>query len=110
MRIDTDTYVWGVAKIVIERRGAVGDNPRTNIRLFDENGEESQVSFCVWGIGDMAARTSPAIAIIEDGEERELVPVFDPLAVNPHQGFNDWDNPPAAVNPSDAVNPSEANT
>jgi hypothetical protein len=71
MRVDTDTYVWGVAKIVIERRQR-GDTQNTVIRFVDENGEEAQATLALWGIGQMADRTLPAIVIVEgEGEERE---------------------------------------
>jgi hypothetical protein len=75
MRVDTDTYIWGVAKIVIERK-VDGDNDRTLIRLVGPDGEEANSTLCVWGVGNMGSRRLPSITLIEGDEsnERELVP------------------------------------
>jgi hypothetical protein len=79
MRIDTDTYLWGVAKIVIDHKDVGSENQRTQIRFYDEHGEEgTAATLCVWGVGSMAARTMPKITLIENGVERELVP-SDPV-------------------------------
>jgi hypothetical protein len=75
MRVDTDTYLWGVAKIVIDHKDVGSENQRTQLRFFDEHGEEATaITLCIWGVGSMASRTMPKIMLTENGVERELVP------------------------------------
>ena len=76
MRVDNDTYVWGVLKIVLERKtDANGENPRTQIRLTGADGEEANASLTVWGErvdGRFDKLTTPTIAVIENGVEHEF--------------------------------------
>jgi hypothetical protein len=75
MRVDTDTYVWGVKRIVIER-DTDPDSPRTRIRLIGDDGEDANTSLTVWGgRTPHVPRTMPEIVFAEDdGEPRTLVP------------------------------------
>jgi hypothetical protein len=74
MRVDTDTYVWDVAKIVIERTSEASGGSVT-IRLAGPDDESglAGASLYVWGSGKHGDRSMPSIVIVEDGVERVLV-------------------------------------
>ena len=72
MRIDTDTYVWGVKRILIERR-TDGDNDRTRICFVDEFGEVATATLCVWGVGQSGSYQLPEIALVEGGAEPRVI-------------------------------------
>jgi hypothetical protein len=73
MRVDTDTYVWGVAKIVIERK-TERESPSIDIRLIGEEMTSAGASLYVWGEGRHGEREMPTIVLVENGVERVLVP------------------------------------
>jgi hypothetical protein len=71
-----------VAKIVIDHKDVGSENQRTQLRFFDEHGEEATaITLCIWGVGSMASRTMPKITLIENGVERELAPLDEPQIV-----------------------------
>ena len=80
MRVDQDTYVWGVKRIVIERM-TDPSNPRTRIRLVGEDGEDANANLTVWGerTAEVAMSTPELMFREDDGELRALVPA-EPVA------------------------------
>jgi hypothetical protein len=73
MRVDTDTYVWGVKRILIERKDD-GENARTNIRFIGGDGEEvATATLCVWGEGRLGSYTLPEVAVAEPGAEARVI-------------------------------------
>jgi hypothetical protein len=82
MRVDSDTYVWDVKKIVIERK-TDGANNRTAIRLIGE-GDQASVNFFVWGDGNAFTRNEPELVFRDDSGDRPLVP-SEPVTVESGQ-------------------------
>lgn len=70
MRVDSDTYVWGVETIVIERK-TDKDNPSIDIRLRGPEGDDAAAALYVWGVGKHGARALPQIVLVEtEGEQK----------------------------------------
>ena len=78
MRVDQDTYVWGVKRILIERN-TDAENPRTRIRLIGEDGEDANTTMTVWGErGPTVAMSMPEIAFVVDGIELNVLVPGEP--------------------------------
>jgi hypothetical protein len=73
MRVDNDTYVWGVKKIVIERNTSKGHRS-TRVKFIGADEQDANANLTVWG--DFGSDyVMPEIVFKEDdGEERVLVP------------------------------------
>jgi hypothetical protein len=73
MRVDSDTYVWSVEKIVIERNTAPGHRS-TRVRFLGADGQDANANITIWGdFGN--SYVMPEIVFKDDtGEERVLVP------------------------------------
>ncbi|HEX3521275.1 MAG TPA: hypothetical protein VHT52_04220 [Stellaceae bacterium] len=73
MRVDTDTYVWDVAKIIIERKAEADGSVTIRLSAADDESALAGASLYVWGAGKHGERSTPAIVMIENGVERVLV-------------------------------------
>lgn len=71
MRTDIDAYLWGVKKIILERKTNDGSK-RVSIRCIDSNGEDANANVTVWGErvdGRFDQMTMPEIWLQEEGAE-----------------------------------------